>query len=179
MKKILLCLILLFSLFLIVSASEKDKVMKVSRQIFGEAIDTSQNLFNVNRFYVYRLDFDKQNRVSELAIEPKYYFSTSHPDWEETEDFKPLTFTEYQNLLEQLELVKTKGNLISKSQIDIVGNATRFHKDYYEQALLETGFVFSLNADENMPTEIRYFRLNFSKDRNKKISVKPMTKKNE
>ncbi|MEP6902460.1 MAG: hypothetical protein ABJA66_11965 [Actinomycetota bacterium] len=179
MKKILLCLILLLFSFLIVSASEKDKVMQVSRQIFGEPIDTRRNLFNINRFYVYRLDFDKQNRMSELAIEPKYYFSTSHPDWEETEDFKPLTFTAYKNLLGQLELVKTKGNLISKDQIDIVGNATAFHQDHYEHSLLETGFVFSLDADENTPTEIKYFRLNFRKDRNKKISVKPMTKKND
>ncbi len=179
MRNILLCLILIFPFFLVVNASEKDKVMQVSRQIFGDPLDTSRNLFTINHFYVYRLDFDKKNRVSELAIEPKYYFSTSHPDWEETEDFKPLTFTEYKNLLVQLELVKTKGNLLSEDQIDIVGNATSFHKAYYELALLEIGFVFSLAAGENAPTEIKYFRLNFRKDRNKKISVTPMTEKND
>lgn len=167
MKVLLLCLVLFTWLPIAANASEKDAALQVSKQLFGKSVDGERNMYEVNRFYVYRIAFDKQDRVEELAIEPKYYFAESHPEWEEENDYKSLSFTEYQSLLERLESVKAKGKLINKAKIGIVGNARAFYNDRYENALLEIGYFFALDMDDTSPAQIKFFRLKFGKEKEK------------
>jgi len=172
MKALLFCLISIFAMLPVgANASERENALQTSRQLFGEPIDAERNLYEVNRFYVYRIAFDERDRVGELAVEPKYYFAEFHPEWEKDADYEPLSFAEYKSLLERLESVKSKGNLTNKAKIGITGNATAFYNDRYENALLETGYFFVLKMDENAPQVIRFFRLKFGAEKRKETNL--------
>ena len=69
MKYSLICLTL-FLLFLPVSsfASEREEILGKSRVTFGEPVDLSVNLYEINRFYVFQPIFDAQNKVEELKV---------------------------------------------------------------------------------------------------------------
>ena len=145
-------------------ASEKESVLRACRHLFGEPIDTKQNLFQVNRFYVLRAKFDNRGRLELLAVEPKYYFEESHPEWREPGNFANLTKAEYENLLARLDSVRPKGRLIKPaSGISVVTNMTAWHQAVYKHAVLEWGEVVDLRREENAPLEVRWIRLHYRK----------------
>jgi len=69
-------------------------------------------LFEVNRFYVLRLVVNDRDKLEQLAVEPKFYFEETHPDWEETDETTYLSRAEYENLVAILDTIKSKGALI-------------------------------------------------------------------
>lgn len=62
-------------------ASENEEVLRVCGQLFGKSVDDKLNLFEVNRFYVLRVAFDKHNNLEQLEVVPKFHFEETHPDW--------------------------------------------------------------------------------------------------
>ncbi len=146
--------------------SEKGEILRICNQMFGAPVDVKQNLFEVDRFHVLRVKFDNRGRLEQLAVEPKYYFEESHPEWEEPDNFANLTKSEYENLLERLDRVKSKGAQIkSRPSASAVTNLTAWYKEVYENAVLEAGEVVDLRRGENAPLEIRWLRLTYQKSK--------------
>jgi hypothetical protein len=146
--------------------SEKESILQICNQLFGAPLDTKQNLFEINPFYVLQVKFDNRGGLRQLAVEPKYFFEESHPEWEEPDNFTNLTKAEYENLLARLDSVKSKGALMKPaSGISVVTNMTAWHKAVYQYAVLEWGEVVDLRRGENAPLEVRWLRLNYSKAR--------------
>jgi hypothetical protein len=167
-KNLLVMLSCIAYLLLPVSAyakrSEKESILRICNQLFSSPIDTKQHLFEVNQFYVLRVKFNNRDRLEQLAVEPKYFFEESHPDWREPDNFTNLTKADYDDSLARLDRVKSKGALIKPaSGISVVTNMTAWHKAIYKHAVLEWGEVVDLRRGENAPLEIRWLRLNYSR----------------
>jgi hypothetical protein len=144
--------------------SEKDEILRICNQMFGAPVDAGQNLFEVDQFHVLRVKFNNRGRLEQLAVEPKYYFEESHPEWKEPDNFANLTKSEYENLLARLDNVKPKGALIKPAPSGAaVTNMTAWYKAVYENAVLEWGEVVDLRRGENAPVEIRWLRLTYQK----------------
>lgn len=129
MKYILAALLCFFvSLSVGAKVSEKQEILNRCTAEFGVAVDTQQNIFAVNRFYVLRLIFTKHGKLADLAVQPRFYFNETHPEWEEPDDFKRLSKSEYEELLERLEPMKPKGRLLKPApQIGAIANLTARH----------------------------------------------------
>jgi hypothetical protein len=144
--------------------SEKESVLRICNQLFGTPVDEKQNVFEVNQFYVLQAKFDKRGKLEKLAVEPKYFFGESHPEWEYPDDFTYLSQVEYENLLARLDGIKAKGALRKPdSGGSVVTNLTSWHKAFYENAVLEWGEVVDLRRGENAPLAIKWIRLNYLK----------------
>lgn len=146
--------------------SEKDEILRICNQMFGVPADAKQNLFEVDQFHVLRVKFNNRGRLEQLAVEPKYYFEESHPEWKEPDNFANLTKSEYENLLARLDSVKSKGALIKPSSSgSAVTNMTAWYKAIYENAVLEWGEVVDLRRGENAPLEVRWLRLTYQRSK--------------
>lgn len=161
-RTILASLLLTLNLMVPTRASERESVLRSLREMFGAPVDVKVNLFEVNRFYVLRVQFDRRERLSELAVEPKYYFEQNHPDWEEPSDFAFLSKAEYESLLLRLDKIRPRGHLLRASSVSVVTNLTAHHKDVYQNAVLVWGELVDLRRGENPPLQVRWFRLQFS-----------------
>ena len=157
----LVCLVSLSSLARIEAmASDKDRVISICNQVFGKPVDERQNLFEINPFYVLRVSFNKQNNVEELAVEPKYFFEESHPDWKEPDNFEYLSKVEYEKLLKKIDAITPKGKLVKPAAaISYVTNLTAWHTEIYEKAALTWGELVDLRRGENAPYEVKWFKL--------------------
>jgi len=155
---------LFFFISVSAKASEKDDVLRACSQLFGKSVDEKLNLFEDNRSYVLRATFDKRDKLEQLAVEPKYYFEETHPDWKEPDDFTYLSKVEYENLLAQLDAIKPKGALIKPaSGISVVTNMTAWHKEVYQNASLTWGQLVDIRLGDDAPYQVRWFRLNYGK----------------
>ena len=143
--------------------SEKTEVLEMCERFYGATVDEIQNLFIVNQFYVLRLKFDRRGRLKELAVEPKYFFEVTHPDWAEPNNFAFLTKAEYEDLLTRLDTIKPKGVLVKPaSPGSIVTNMTAFHRAAYRHAVLEWGELVDLRRSEDAPLLVRWVRVYYS-----------------
>jgi hypothetical protein len=146
--------------------SEQAEILRTCTQMFGAPVDVKQNLFEIDQFHVLRVKFNNRGRLEQLAIEPKYYFEETHPEWKEPDNFTNLTKSEYENLLARLDNVKPKGALIKpRPGGAAVTNMTAWYKEVYEYAVLEWGEVVDLRRGEDAPLEIRWLRLTYQKSK--------------
>jgi hypothetical protein len=149
----------------IAKVSEKESVLQECNDLFGPAVDSKQNLFNVNEFYVLSAKFDVGGKLVELAVQPRYFFDQSHPDWTEPEKFSFLSKSDYENLLVRPDRIRPKGRLLKgSSALSYVTNMTAHHTEIYEHAALVWGELVDLRRGENVPLQVRWVRLNFSGD---------------
>jgi hypothetical protein len=163
---------LLLSLLLLVAAPasfsqsksriEKEKLLKLCAENFGEPVDKGLNLYEANSFYVLHAVFDKKNKLEKLEIVPRYYFAESHPEWEEPEEFENLSWSQFQNFLTRVDLIKPKGELITPSpNVSIVTNQTAPFTTVYKNAQITVGYLLDLNERES--AEIKWFLVEFGK----------------
>lgn len=144
--------------------ADKESVLRTCERLFGAPVDEKQNFFEVNQFYVLRVKFDEGGRLEQLAVEPKYFFEESRPEWEYPSDFRDLSQGEYESLLERLDGVRPKGALRkADAGGGVVTNMTSRHKAVYENAVLEWGEVVDLRRGEFAPLAIKWVRLNYQK----------------
>lgn len=143
--------------------SEKTKVFEACKALYGSPADETQNLFLVNQFYVLRLRFDRRGKLKELAVEPKYFFEETHPEWAEPDNFAFLTKQEYEVLLTQLDSIKPKGVLMKPAfPGSVVTNMTSYHREVHLHAVLQWGELVDLRRGENAPVLVRWVRVFYS-----------------
>lgn len=151
---------------------EKKQILKLCEQQFGKPIDEKLNLFYANSFYVLEVSFDAQDDLEKLEVVPRYFFEDSHPDWEETDSFEYLSWVQYQNFLTRVDLITPRGKLIKPApHFAAVTNLTAWYTSVYENAVFTVGILVDLSLPDDAPTEVRWFRLEFSrsaKDREKR-----------
>src|SRR5688572_24752178 len=85
---------------------EGRNVLDLCERYFGPAVDSDANLYEANSWYVLHVTFDGQNKVEKLEVVPKYYFAADHPEWEQSDSFEYLSWTQYQNLFTRVSLIK-------------------------------------------------------------------------
>jgi len=168
MKTKILLLIPIFcfsttTLFAHKNTSERTKILQLCLKEFGPSVDQSRNLFDVNQAFVLQVTFDRRNKLSELAIEPKYFFNETHPEWTEPDSFPLLSWDEFKTLVQRLDGLKPKGQLTKPvNTIAFVTNSTGYYREYYERALLEWGEVGIRGEPDD---GIRFFSLNYAKNK--------------
>jgi hypothetical protein len=125
-------------------------VLKACTSLFGLPIDDQENLFEVNSLFVLRPQFDKNGTLNSLSVLPKYWFSETHPEWEEPKTWPLLSPAEYRILLDRLDQVSTKGKLTAIGYGSVVTNSTEYFLDRYENAYVHHGNVLS---------DVRFFEI--------------------
>ncbi len=160
-RLLLSTLLLAFSVSLIeAKPSERQNVLQLCVREFGTAVDVKQNLFTVNDAFVLQLIFDRHNRLTELAVKPKYFFNETHPAWEEPRSFPLLTVADFNALVARLDSLKSKGRLVKAAMIgmSVITNNTGYYQDQYQRAVLKWGEV---GTRENSYSGIRFFSVRF------------------
>jgi hypothetical protein len=162
-----LLIIIIFVIFTVVGqaqSSERDGVLRLLGESYNRVADEAKVLFELDRFHVIRAEFDKRNKLTELAVEPKYYFEAAHPDWRETIDFKNLSRAEFLSLSEKLKRVKDIGKVVkqAKSYSGVTSN-TAWYTEYYSKATLAWGAVAGRRDRDDSPYEVRWFRFQYRK----------------
>ena len=143
---------------------QKEKTLLNCKQLFGEPVDEKQKLFGINQFYVLHMKFDRHNNLEEFAVEPKYYYEESHPEWKEPDTFEYLSKNEYEKLLVQIDTIKPKGAIIKPAPtVSYVTNQTAWHTEIYKNATLTWGEVADLARGEKADYQVKWFRLNYGK----------------
>jgi hypothetical protein len=137
--------------------ADREIVLQACAAVFGPLIDSQNDLFEVNRFYILEAKFDESGRLVQLGVLPKHWFADDHPEWEEVDDVGELTELEYDSLLVQLEGVRPKGRIVQRAKFPVVTNCTARIRDRYERAVLETGDVVDARRPDDAPRAIKYF----------------------
>ena len=119
-------------------------------------------LFEFDRFHVIRAEFDKQKRLIELAVEPKYYFEHDHENWGQSDDFTNLSPAEFFELSTKLKQIKALGKIVRPvNKFSAVTNMTAWYSEYYRNASFTWGVVEDLRKGDNPPSEVRWFRIKY------------------
>lgn len=134
-------------------ANERDQVIRLLGESYRPVADAKKTLFDVDRFRVIRVEFDKRKRLIELAVEPKYYFMDEHPEWAEPDNFANLSRAEFLELSTKLKRVKDLGKMVqSVNTIAVVTNSTAWYTEYYRNASFTWGAVVD---------DVRWFRFKY------------------
>ena len=142
--------------------SEKANVLRICADLYGPPADDKLHIFAINQFYVLSVTFDQRDKLRELAVEPRYFFEDTHPDWAEPDNFTFLSKVQYEELLVRLDAIKPKGALVTPSSASsAVTNMTAHHKATYRRAVLEWGELVDLRRGENPPLQVRWVRLHY------------------
>ena len=140
-------------------------VEQLCTQLFGPIIDRRMGLYAVNAFYVFSSTFDRHGNVISVRVEPKYFYDWVHIDWEERDDFRYLTSSDYERLLAQLDHIKPKGILIEPaSPTPEIRNFTAWHRETYNDGVLSWGEVADAERAQT-PTLVRWLEIIFVKRR--------------
>ncbi len=166
-EKYLVLITLLIGLFCVPIYSQETQKETILRQIsntFGSSVDPELGLYDVNRSYVLKVDFDKTNSLQKLSVSPKYYFDKKHPEWAQTSEDRDLTLSEYNSLRNILISLAPLGKLLEPPpNILLVTNSTAWAPEKYEKGVLTTGFLEDLVERQPDEREIRWFRIQYGK----------------
>lgn len=102
--------------------------------------------------------------LTQLAVEPKYFYDIDHPEWAEADNFPYLSKTEYDRLIAEIDRINPKGFLV-KPRLPgaAVTNMTAWYKETYTNGVLEWGEVVDLRRPTDAPLLVRWFRVHYSK----------------
>lgn len=140
-------------------------VEQLCTQLFGPMIDRRMGLYAVNAFYVFSSNFDRHGNVISVRVEPKYFYDWVHVDWEERDDFRYLTSSDYERLLTHIDRIKSKGTLVERaSPTSEIQNFTAWRRETYSNGVLRWGEVADSNGAQK-PTLVRWFEIIFVKRR--------------
>ncbi len=143
--------------------TERTRVLRLCTKTYGPTVDQKRNLFSLNQFYVMRLNFHRRGRLTQLAVEPKYYYSDDHPDWAELDNFPNLSKTEYDKLVTDVDKIKAKGSLVKPHLPGaFVTNMTAWYRETYRNGVLEWGEVVDLRRASDAPLLVRWFRVYYA-----------------
>lgn len=145
-----------------VTQADRETVLQACAAVFGPPIDSQNNLFEVNRFFILEARFDESGRLLQLGVLPKHWFSEAHPEWEEVDEVGELTEPEYKTLLGKLEGVRAKGRIVQRAKFPVVKGSTARIRDRYKGAVLETGDAVDARRLEEAPRAIKYFIVYFT-----------------
>jgi hypothetical protein len=140
----------------------QDAVLASSAELFGPRVEVSPALFEINRFYVLRVEFGADGRLARAAIQPKYYYAETHPNWEEPDDFEWLSPGRVAELLTKIDRLQPIGKLVKPhSGIAITTNLTTPLTDEYEHAMVRRGEILRLHDRE--PVLVRYLTVQYER----------------
>jgi hypothetical protein len=146
--------------------AKRARVIQICNQLYGPMIDRRLGLYAINPFYVLRLTFARRGELIALAVEPKYYYDFAHTDWEERDDFRNLSKTDYERLLAEIDKIKPKGPLVEPaSPTSVVTNFTAWRRETYQNAILEWGEVADSRRTADAPFLARWFKIFYVKRR--------------
>jgi len=144
--------------------TERTRVLRFCTQTYGAIADQKRNLFSISEFYVLRLSFDRAGWLTELAVEPRYYYDEDHPDWAEPDNFPYLSKAEYDRLVAEVDRIKPKGPLVKPASLtSVVTNMTARRRQSHRAGILEWGELVDLRCADDAPLLVKWFRVYYSK----------------
>jgi hypothetical protein len=137
----------------------KDVTIGLVKQLFGAQIQTPQ-FFDVDRFRVLRLVFDSNGRLTEVAVEPKFYFTDLRPDWEAPPDFDDMTAGQFKDVLDRFDRLWPKGALKKpKEGLSFVTNSLAQFTEEYERATITWAELVDLRRGEKAAPRFRFVKM--------------------
>ena len=143
----------------------RDGVLASCAQLFGPRVESSA-LFEINRFYVLRVQFGTNGRLDEAAVEPRFYYRDTHPDWQEPGDFEWLSVAQHDDMLAKLKMLRPFGRLIQAHRGPVfVTNLTGPLTDDYENATVIRGQIVDIRRGDGAPVLFRYIKVRYKNAR--------------
>jgi hypothetical protein len=144
------------------SQSDRETVLRRCAAEFGPAIDGTNGLFEVNRYYVLEARFDSRGRLTQLGVLPKHWFADTHPEWDEPDDVGGLTVVEYTSLVSRMESIRPKGGLLVRARRPVVAGTMATWRETYRRAIVLTSDVVDARRAEGAPREVKSFVVYFT-----------------
>jgi|GEM_PF-2693765 hypothetical protein len=136
------------------------RVRQICQQLFGPMIDQRMRLYAVSPFYVMSLTFDRHGDLVGVEVHPKYFYDWVHIDWESRTEFPHLSNAQYDQLLVQLDQIKSRGPLIKS----VTTNSSGWREETYRDAVVEWDEVED-DSSRAAPRLVRWFKLLYPKRR--------------
>jgi len=142
--------------------TSREAILTQCLEHFGQRVENSPILFDINRFYVLHVEFGADDQLAKASIEPKFYYEDTHPDWEEPDKFEWLSTGQVGELLSRLDRLRPLGKLVRRhSGVVFVTNLTGPQTDEYENAAVTRGEVVDIRRPANAPVLVRYIRVQY------------------
>ena len=137
----------------------RDAILARCEQLFGQRVKETPTLFDVNSFYVLRIQLGKNGQLEQASIVPRYYYADTHADWEEPDNFEWLSTARAAELLAKIDRLRPIGALVRPhSGIVIITNFTAPKTDEYEHATVRRGEIPHLDGE---PVLTRYLTVQY------------------
>jgi hypothetical protein len=120
--------------------------LKLARNLFGPEIRDEPHLFELNKDYVLKIQFDKVSEISGISIIPKYYLQEIEPEWNEPDYIVEMNDDEYREILSKAEKLKSLGSLVRSGSVGIVTGSRLGLLDEYQSAFVRR-FVIPTSQD--------------------------------
>jgi hypothetical protein len=145
--------------------SEKRNVLRACAREFGSPVDRAHHLFDANEMFVLRARFNRQGRLTNFEVRPKFFFHEMHPEWKYLRGVPRLSWNDFNNLVTQLDSIMSKGRMTTlRKESPFFSSSARYFKEIYERAVLEWsvsrqwGDVQIRGEAENL---VRYFTVHY------------------
>ncbi|MBP7866803.1 MAG: carboxypeptidase regulatory-like domain-containing protein [Acidobacteria bacterium] len=155
MKRFLIILIAFYlcGAFAFASAADASRLLARAAKVFGPPLDAELHLYPVGRHHVLRVDLDPAGNLLELRVEDLGNYFETHPEWEATEGYQPLTQSDFRSLLDRLDRIQTKGRVVRPASLPFaVEYRTEYMQETYERARLRWARMVDLDTDRNQRT---------------------------
>lgn len=125
-------------------------------------IEILPNTYEYNDEFVIKLSYDRLSNLVVVEVVPKYYLQKSVPSWAEPDRLPGLDSSDFGKILDQIDKLRTVGNLEIEGKIGLTLNLNTTLRDVYEKAIVErrmgdTGFT------KNSLKVFRSFSIYFSR----------------
>lgn len=102
-----------------------------------QRIDERENLFEVSAQYVLQPGLNAKGELTQVRVVPKYFFETSHPEWQEPESPSSIPVEVYRDTVQRLANIKRLGALVHPGKVGVTLNLQTSFWDEYSQGIVE------------------------------------------
>lgn len=146
----------------VIATAQKEIVLTKCAATFGEPVDKNLNLFPVDADFVLRVDFTEKGKLKEIAIEPKYFFSDTHPEWLEPEKMPHLLSKTPRDFLSLIDSISSLGTLKRKYRDGVITNSTNYRKECYENAVVTFADTWDWYGNSKDESKVRFIRADYA-----------------
>jgi Carboxypeptidase regulatory-like domain len=155
---LLLPCILDFSLGTAVTAQEN--LLSKASQLFGEPLNMEHRVYRLNDTYVIWLIFDAREKLFQVDVGPKSYYSSEFPNAPATTEADDLSNAEYEGALRKISQLKDIGALRKGHGNAVSSDLGPLNTDQFEGAFVDR--VLADNGEEKVEKFNVYFFQDYS-----------------
>ncbi len=134
---------------------------KPAGKLFGSQVRGHQDLFELNKDYVLKLQLGGGGEVVGVSAIPKYYLEETEPQWSEPEYVVGMTAGEYRDVLAKVGKLKSLGPLLHQGSVGVVTNSKLWLLDRYQSAFVQRILNRTARQTGDTPDSIHAFSVYF------------------